>query len=64
MAWLVSLGEGYLKEPFVVEDGYIPIPDKPGLGVELDDDAMEDKYGHDWRNPETYDPVDGSVIDW
>lgn len=59
-----SLGEGYLKEPFVVEDGYIPVPDKPGLGVELDDDAMEDKIGHDWRNFETYDPVDGSVIDW
>lgn len=60
----VSLGEGYLKTPFVVRDGYIDLPKGPGLGIELDDEAMADKIGHDWRNPETYDEEDGSVVDW
>jgi galactonate dehydratase len=60
----VSLGEGYLKNPFVVENGYVAVPQGPGLGVELDEDAMADKIGHDWRNLEAYDPDDGSVVDW
>ncbi len=60
----VSLGEGYLKEPFVVENGYIPLPTRPGLGVELDEEALADKIGHDWQNPQTYDAFDGSVVDW
>ena len=60
----VSLGDGYLKVPFRVEDGYIPLPKEPGLGVELDEDALADKIDHDWRNPETYDAFDGSVVDW
>ncbi len=61
----VSLGEGYLKNPFKLQsDGSVLIPDAPGLGVELDEEAMEDKIGHDWTNPESYDPFDGSVVDW
>ncbi len=60
----VSLGEGYLKKPFVVRDGYIDVPTGPGLGIELDEAQMADKVGHDWRNPETYDEEDGSVVDW
>ncbi|RMG23487.1 MAG: galactonate dehydratase [Bacteroidetes bacterium] len=60
----VTLGEGYLKEPFEVEDGHIPLPTKPGLGIELDEEALADKLGHDWRNPETYLESDGSVVDW
>lgn len=60
----VTLGEGYLKEPFKVADGHIPTPDKPGLGIELDEEALADKLGHDWKNPETYLKSDGSVVDW
>jgi galactonate dehydratase len=60
----VSLGEGYLKRPFAVRDGYLDLPTAPGLGILLDDNAMADKLGHDWRNPETYDSEDGSVVDW
>ncbi|HVR36645.1 MAG TPA: galactonate dehydratase [Methylomirabilota bacterium] len=60
----VSLGEGYLKEPFRVEGGHVPLPTGPGLGVELDEDALADKLDHDWRNRETYDENDGSVVDW
>ncbi|MBM3758674.1 MAG: galactonate dehydratase [Acidobacteria bacterium] len=60
----VSLGEGYLKNPLKVSNGYLELPALPGLGVELDENAMADKIGHDWRNPETYDKFDGSVTDW
>jgi galactonate dehydratase len=60
----VSLGEGYLKRPFVVRDGYLDLPDGPGLGIELDEDALAGKLGHDWRNRESYDADDGSVVDW
>jgi galactonate dehydratase len=60
----VSLGDGYLKNPFKVKNGYIDIPTGPGLGVELDEEAMADKIGHDWRNPESYHVDDGSVVDW
>jgi galactonate dehydratase len=61
----VSLGEGYIKDPFVLQkDGTLLIPDKPGLGVELDEEKIKDKIGHDWKNPETYSALDGSVVDW
>lgn len=60
----VSLGEGYIKNPFKVRDGYVDLPTAPGLGIELDENAMADKIGHDWRNPESYDADDGSVVDW
>ncbi|HKW98767.1 MAG TPA: galactonate dehydratase [Bryobacteraceae bacterium] len=60
----VSLGEGYIKKPFTVRDGYLDLPTGPGLGIELDENAMADKIGHDWRNQESYDADDGSVVDW
>ena len=60
----VSLGQGYLKEPFKVENGHVKVPTKPGLGIELDDALMADKIGHDWQNAETYSETDGSVVDW
>jgi galactonate dehydratase len=60
----VSLGEGYLKKPFLVRDGYLDLPTGPGLGIELDEDAVASKIGHDWHNPQTYDADDGSVVDW
>jgi galactonate dehydratase len=60
----VTLGEGYLKQPFVVKDGYVDVPTGPGLGIELDEDQLAAKIGHDWQNRETYDPHDGSVVDW
>src|SRR5271165_6657306 len=60
----VSLGNGYLKKPFTVRDGYLDLPTGPGLGIELDDHAIESKLSHDWRNQESYDAEDGSVVDW
>jgi len=60
----VSLGEGYIKKPFTVRAGYLDLPTKPGLGVELDDNALADKLNHDWKNREEFDQDDGSVVDW
>jgi galactonate dehydratase len=60
----VSLGAGYLKTPFTVRQGYLDLPAGPGLGVELDENALADKIGHDWKNRESYDADDGSVVDW
>lgn len=60
----VSLGEGYIKQPFKVRAGYLDLPTGPGLGVEIDDNAIADKINHDWKSPESYDDDDGSVTDW
>lgn len=59
-----TTGEGYLKEPFTIVDGYIQVPTRPGLGIELDEEALAAKT-HDgtWDNPIWY-LEDGSVADW
>jgi galactonate dehydratase len=59
-----SLGEGYLKKPFEVRQGFVDVPTGPGLGIELDEDAVAKKVGHQWRSTESYDEDDGSVVDW
>ena len=36
-----SIGDG-ITEPFKVDaEGYLPIPDKPGLGIELNREALK-----------------------
>ena len=59
----VHLGEGYLQEPFVVKDGYIALPTKPGLGIRLDDAAIAAKRGPARRHPGLFHPDDGAAID-
>jgi galactonate dehydratase len=59
-----TLGEGYLKQPFVLKKGFIDVPTGPGLGIELNDDFVAKKVGHQWRSTESYDEDDGSVMDW
>lgn len=59
-----SLGEGLLKQPFKVVDGYIEIPKGPGLGIEIDEEALkENLYDGTWETP-TYDLPDGSIAEW
>lgn len=59
-----DLGVGYIKQPFLIKDGYIDVPTKPGLGVELDEEALKDKiYDGRWSTPRIYHE-DGSVADW
>src|SRR5207302_3422992 len=54
----VTLGEGYLTKPFILRDGYLELPMGPGLGIELDEQALAGKIGHDWKNREEYDRDD------
>jgi hypothetical protein len=52
----VTLGEGYLKKPFVVDKGYVNLPTAPGLGIELDEEALADKLGGpDWHPGEAFE---------
>lgn len=59
-----SLGEGYLAEPFTVENGHVKVPGGPGLGIEVDEDAVREKlYDGSWETPRLYHE-DGSLADW
>ena len=49
-----------LKEPLKLEDGYLHIPDAPGLGVELDEGALSEYEFKPWRRPVPF-RSDGSV---
>jgi galactonate dehydratase len=65
-------GEGhdlltYCANPAVLTpvDGHLPIPEGPGLGVEIDEAAVRaaDKEHHRWRNP-VWRHADGSFAEW
>ena len=60
-----NLGEGLLKEPFVVKDGYVDVPTGPGMGVEIDEERLAKLRTEwkDWATPRLYHP-DGGVADW
>ncbi|RUX32097.1 galactonate dehydratase [Mesorhizobium sp. M7A.F.Ca.US.011.01.1.1] len=53
------------KDVFRYEDGYVAIPDGPGLGVEIDEEYVKEraKEGHRWRNP-VWRHKDGSFAEW
>ena len=57
----------YLADPdvFAFEDGYIDIPDDPGLGINIDEDAVSANAGSAdaWYNP-IWRHEDGSVAEW
>ena len=39
--WIWQDGQRLTREPLQIRDGYLPVPEKPGLGVELDRDALQ-----------------------
>ncbi|MFC7538037.1 galactonate dehydratase [Sphingomonas sp. GCM10030256] len=57
----------FITDPDVLTptDGYLAIPQKPGLGVTIDEAAVRDaaKDGHRWRNP-VWRQHDGSFAEW
>lgn len=57
----------YLVDPgvFTYADGMVAIPDGPGLGIEVNEDAVIEaaRTGHRWRNP-LWRHADGSVAEW
>ena len=43
------IGAGYFKDPFVLDnEGCVAVPDKPGLGIELDDEGMARIMAKPW----------------
>ena len=43
------IGNGYIKDPYVLDrDGCINVGDKPGLGIELNDDGLEKIMSKKW----------------
>jgi galactonate dehydratase len=61
----IHLGEGYLKQPFVVKDGYIDLPTGPGLGIEVDEAYVASIPLGEQRDPGVWrHEDDGSVADW
>lgn len=57
----------YLLTPkdFTVENGYLILPQKPGLGIELDEKKILKltTEGHTWKNP-VWRNFDGTVTEW
>ncbi|MCA8879559.1 MAG: galactonate dehydratase [Rhodobacteraceae bacterium] len=51
--------------PLRIVDGYLPVLDRPGLGVEINEDVVVERArgGHDWHNP-LWRHEDGSVAEW
>jgi len=52
-----------LVEPLKIQNGYLQIPEKPGLGVELNEHAIK-KYPYIPRDLPLLTRDDGSVADW
>lgn len=60
----LTLGEGYLREPVEVENGHAIIPDRPGLGIDVDEDALAEKVSDGiWETPQ-WQRRDGSFAEW
>ncbi|ULT58303.1 galactonate dehydratase [Neobacillus drentensis] len=57
----------YIKDKSVFEykDGYVLIPQGPGLGIEIDEEFVRKQaaVGHNWRNP-VWRHKDGSIAEW
>jgi len=49
-----------LKETAIVKDGHLPVPTKPGLGIELNEEAFRHYPPKPWRRGFEY-RADGSV---
>ncbi|MCC6630043.1 MAG: galactonate dehydratase [Chloroflexi bacterium] len=52
-----------LKEPWVVEQGHLTVPDRPGLGIDLDEDALAASPMRPVGVPRGAWAADGSVAD-
>jgi galactonate dehydratase len=53
------------KDALTPVEGYLPVPEGPGLGVEIDEAAVREaaKDPHRWRNP-VFRNKDGSFAEW
>ncbi|WP_449354266.1 galactonate dehydratase [Virgibacillus natechei] len=57
----------YISNPsvFTYTDGFVSISDKPGLGIEINEDYVKERseVGHNWKNP-VWRHEDGSIAEW
>ncbi|WP_102272514.1 galactonate dehydratase [Cytobacillus massiliigabonensis] len=57
----------YIKDASVFDykDGYVSIPQGPGLGIEIDEEFVrkQAEVGHNWKNP-VWRHKDGSIAEW
>lgn len=57
----------YLVDPavFTTKDGFIPLLQGPGLGIEINEALVREraKTGHDWKSP-LWRYADGTVAEW
>ncbi|GGG86212.1 galactonate dehydratase [Parapedobacter pyrenivorans] len=53
------------KTVFEYKDGYVNIPDNPGLGIQINEEHVRKMatVGHQWQNP-VWRHSDGSVAEW
>jgi galactonate dehydratase len=53
------------RSPFDYKEGFVTIPDGPGLGIEINQTYVDERAaeGHRWRNP-IWRHADGSVAEW
>jgi galactonate dehydratase len=60
---IAAMAECYYSA-IVIQDGYIDVPQKPGLGIDVDEGLLQEKlYDGTWETPRLWHP-DGSVADW
>lgn len=60
----VTLGESLLRTPFNPKDGYLPVPDAPGLGIEIDEAKLAtERFDGNWDNPR-FTAEDGGFAEW
>lgn len=53
------------KEIFTYKDGFVDIPNGPGLGIEIDEELVKkvDMEGLHWTNPK-WRNYEGTVAEW
>lgn len=59
----ISLGQGELRQPIAMENGYCVAPEGPGWGIEVDWEAIAQRPYKPRTRP-TFRHRDGSVADW
>lgn len=60
-----DLGKVFFKKPFEIVDGYVEVPQGPGLGFEIDEEGLESmRFDGNWTLPVVYFKDDNSVGDW
>ncbi|MDP7277523.1 MAG: galactonate dehydratase [Planctomycetaceae bacterium] len=56
----VGANKNLLKTPIRYDDGYLVIPETPGLGIEVNEEAIKNRPLRFWRRPLVLEP-DGNV---